>query len=149
MKHILRYCDKNSFNYNKEIFDKGEPYDIEYFQWFVPCLKDKEMADKLTSILCQNPTAFMELDFAKSDKEYVHLPCDVVGHPNSIVYPAVRNLVLDSLKYRMGQQNDDGRWLLGWSFGDDESLKKLQVKYETYRTLAMPQKLDRFDMIEK
>ena len=148
-EHILRYWDKNSPNYNKEIFDEGEPYDIEYFQLFVPCLKDKETADKLTSILCQNPTAFMELDFSKSDTEYVHLPCDVVEHPNSIVYPAVVNLVLDSLKYRMAQQNDDGRWPLGWSFGDDKGLKRLQAKYETYRTLAMLEKLDRFDMIEK
>ena len=49
----------------------------------------------------------------------------------------------------MAQQNDDGRWLLGWSFGDDEGLKKLQTKYETYRTLAMLEKLDRFDLIEK
>ena len=69
--------------------------------------------------------------------------------PNSIVYPAVVNLVLDSLKYRMAQQNEDGRWPLGWSLGDDKGLKRLQTKYETYRTLAMLEKLDRFDMIEK
>ena len=37
----------------------------------------------------------MELDFTKSDKEYVHLPCDVVEYPSSIVYPVVKNLVLD------------------------------------------------------
>ncbi|MDE5741073.1 MAG: hypothetical protein K2H90_01325 [Oscillospiraceae bacterium] len=148
-EHILRYWDKNSPDYNKEIFDKGEPYDIEYFQWFVPCLKDKETADKLTSILCQNPTAFMELDFAKSDKDYVHLPCDVAGHPKSIIYPAVNDLVLDSLEYRMGQQKNDGRWPLGWSFGDDKELQKLQIKYETYRSLAMLEKLDRFDMIDR
>ncbi len=147
-EHILRYWDENSPDYNKEIFDEGEPYDIEYFQWFVPCLKDKETADKLTSILCQNPTAFMELDFAKSDKDYVHLPCDVVEDPDSIVYPVVKNLVLDSLQYRIAQQNEDGRWPLGWSFGDDKGMKELQVKYETYRTLAMLEKLDRFDMIE-
>ena len=77
------------------------------------------------------------------------MPCDVVEHPNSIVYPAVKNLVLDSLRYRVAQQNSDGRWPLGWSFGDDEGLKKLQTKYETYRTLAILEKLDRFDMIEK
>ncbi len=91
----------------------------------------------------------MELDFAKSDKEYVHLPCDVVGHPNSIVYPAVKDLVIDSLEYRMQQQDNDGRWLLGWSFGEDENLQKLQIKYETYRTLIMLEKLNRFDMIER
>lgn len=148
-EYILRYWDKHSPDYNKDIFDNGEPYDIEYFQWFVPCLKDRDTADKLASILCQNPTAFMELDYARSKKDYVHLPCDVVGHPNSIVYPAVKDLVLESLKYRMDQQSQDGRWPLGWSFGDDEGLQKLQIKYETYRTLAMLEKLDRFDMIER
>lgn len=76
------------------------------------------------------------------------MPCDVVERPNSIIYPAVVNLVLDSLQYRIAQQNDDGRWPLGWSFGDDKGLKELQIKYETYRTLTMLEKLDRFGMIE-
>lgn len=40
-EHILRYWDEDSPQYRKEIFEGGEPYDIEYFQWFVPCLKDK------------------------------------------------------------------------------------------------------------
>ena len=105
--------------------------------------------DKLTSILCQNPTAFMELDFAKSENNYVHLPCDVVSSPNSIIYPVVKDLVLDSLEYRMKQQSDDGRWPLDWSFGDSESLHTLQIKYEAYRTLVMLEKLDRFGMVEK
>lgn len=148
-EHILRCWDKNSPDYNREIFDKGEPYYIEYFQWFVPCLKDKATADRLTSVLRQNPTAFMELDFSRSDNEYVHLPCDVAGHPKSVIFPAVQDLVLDSLKYRMGQQSDDGRWLLGWSFGDGEGLQKLQTKYETYLSLAMLEKLNNFDMIDR
>lgn len=112
-------------------------------------MKDKDTADKLTQILRQNPTAFMVLDFAKSDKEYVHLPCDGADHPKSVVYPAVKDLVLDSLKYRIGQQSDDGRWPLGWSFGDDKGLQKLQTKYETYLTLAMLEKLDRFGMADR
>lgn len=33
--------------------------------------------------------------------------------------------------------------------GDDEGLQKLQIKYETYCTLYMLEKLDRFDMIER
>ena len=109
-EYILRYYDENSPDYNKDIFDEGTPYDFEYFQWFVPCLKDKDTAKKLTSILCQNPTAFMELDYAKSENDYVHLPCDVVGSPDSIIYPVVKDLVNDSLKYRLKQQSDDGRW---------------------------------------
>ncbi len=57
---MLRYY-KNSSNYNQEIFDQDKPYDIEYFQWLVPTLKEKVMEEKLTSILCQNPIAFIGL----------------------------------------------------------------------------------------
>lgn len=148
-EHILRYWDENSPCCNKGIFAAGEPYDIEYFQWLVPCLKDKSLADRLASILCQNPTAFMELDYAKSEREYVHLPCDVVQGPESVVYPAVRELVLASLQYRMGQQSGDGRWPLCWSFGEGRGMQALQIKYEVYCTLAMLEKLDRFGMIDR
>lgn len=148
-EHILRYWDENSPDYNKSIFDNGEPYNFEYFQGFVSCLKDKRMVDKLTAILCQNPIVFMELDFSKSKYDYVHLPCDSVTSPDSIVYPAVRDLVDESLEYRMNQQNADGRWPLGWSFGNDEGLQNLQVKYEAYRTLLMLVELERFGRIER
>ena len=148
IEYILRYWDKNSLDYNKEIFNDGSPYDFEYFQWFVPCLKDKNIANKLTSILCQNPTAFMELDYAKSDNGYVHLPCDVVGSLDSVIYLTVKNLVDDSLEYRMKQQSDDGRWPLGWSFGVDEGYKKLQTLYEAFKTMGMLSKLGRFGRIE-
>ena len=148
-EYILRYWDINSPMYNKNIFEDGTPYDFEYFQWFVPCLKDKNMANKLTSILCQNPTAFMELDYAQSENNYVHLPCDGVSSPDSILYPTVKNLVDESLEYRMKQQSDDGRWPLGWSFGEDEGFRKLQVLYEAHRTLDMLVKLERFGKIER
>ena len=147
-EYILRYYDENSPDYNKDIFDKGSPYDFEYFQWFVPCLKEKDTADKLTSILRQNPTVFMELDFSKSDTEYVHLPCDWIDSPDNIIYPVVKNLVDDSLTYRIKQQSDDGRWPLGWSFGDSEGFHKLQILYEASRTVNMLVKLKRFGRIE-
>lgn len=147
IEYILRYWDQNSPDYNKRIFDDAMLYDFEYFQWFVPCLKDKNIANKLTSILCQNPTAFMELDYAKSDNDYVHLPCDVVGSPDSIIYPTVKDLVDDSLEYRMKQQTDDGRWPLGWSFGEDEEFRKLQILYEAHYTMEMLAKLKRFGRI--
>ena len=102
----------------------------------------------MTSVLCQNPTAFMELDYAKSDGDYVHLPCDVVGSPDSILYPAVKDLVEESLDYRMKQQSEDGRWPLGWSFGSGAGLHNLQIRYEAYRTLLMLVKLKRFGRIE-
>ena len=96
-----------------------------------------------------NPTAFMELDYAKSDAGYAHLPCDVVGSPDSVIYPAVKDLVDDSLGYRIKQQSDDGKWPFGWSLGDGEGFRKLQVLYEAYRTLAMLVKLGRFGRIEQ
>lgn len=148
VEHIVRHWDKDSPAYLKAIFDDGEPYDIEYFQWLVPFLRDRAKAAQLAAILCQNPTAFMELDFARSANEYVHLPCDVVFSPDSILYPAVRPLVEQSLDVRIRQQAEDGRWPLGWSFGDNEGLQRLQVKYEAYRTLLMLVKLKRFGRLE-
>ena len=49
----------------------------------------------------------------------------------------------------MNQQAEDGRWPLGWSFGSNEDLYKLQIKYEAYRTLDMLVKLERFGRIKK
>ncbi len=148
IEYIMRYWDENSPDYNKNIFVESSPYDFEYFQWFVPCLKDKVIADKLTAILCQNPTAFMELDYTKSDADYVHLPCDSVNSPDNKVYPVVKDAVDDSLGYRIKQQSADGRWPLGWSFGKDEGLIKLQTQYEAFRTMGMLAELKRFGRIE-
>jgi len=148
IEYILRYYDENSPDYNKSIFDEGSPYDFDYFQWFVPCLKDKNIANKLTSILCQNPTAFMELDYAKSDNDYVHLPCDSVDSPDNIIYPALKKLVDDSLDYRMKQQSDNGKWPLGWSLGECEGFRKLQILYEAYLSMKMLVKLKCFGRIE-
>lgn len=149
IEHILRYWDVDSPEYDKSIFENGEPYDIEYFQLFLLCLKDEQTVRNLGDVLCQNPTAFMELDFSKSDNDYVQLPCDVVVYPNSVVYPAVKDLVLASLEYRMNQQSGDGKWPLGWSFGYEDGMQELQTKYETYCTLDMLERLDRFNMIER
>lgn len=148
IEYIQRYYDENSPDYRKDIFDEGSPYDFEYFQWFVPCLKDKDTAYKLTSILRQNPTAFMELDFSKSDYEYVHLPCDAIDSPENIIYPVVKNLVDDSLEFRIKQQSNDGRWPLGWAFGENERLRKLHTLYEAHRTMIILAELGRFGRIE-
>ena len=148
VEYILLYWDENSPDYKKDIFDEGSPYDFEYFQWFIPCLKDKDMANKLASILRQNPTAFMELDYAKSDSDYVHLPCDSVDSLNSFIYPAVKALVDSSLDYRIKQQGKDGRWPLGWSLGEGEGFRKLQALYEASRTAKMLVKLEKFGRIE-
>lgn len=148
IEHILRYWDESSPDYNKNVFDEGSPYDFEYFQWFVPCLKDRKTANKLTSILRQNPTAFMELDYSKSDNGCVHLPCRAINSPDNIIYPVVKDLVDGSLEYRMKQQCDDGRWPLGWSLGEGEGFRKLQVLGEASDTMKMLAKLKRFGRIE-
>lgn len=101
IEYILQYWNVNSPEYNEKIFEDGSPYDFEYFGWLVPCLKDKDIAYKLTPVLCQKPTAFMELDYSKSDHDYVHLPCETVKFPDSVVYPVVKKLVDDSLEYRL------------------------------------------------
>ncbi len=147
INHILKYWDENSPDYREEIFDKDKPYNFEYFQDFILFLKDKEIVKKLAEILCQNPTAFMELDYSRSDYDYVHLPCDSVKRPDSVVYDTVSELFNESLNYRINQQSDDGRWPLGWSFGKDEELQKLQLKYETYLSLEFLVKLKRFERI--
>ena len=147
-EYILRYYDVHSPEYRRDIFDEGTPYDFEYFQWFVSCLPDKEMAVRLTGILRQNPTAFMELDYAKSDDDYVHLPCGWIDSPDNIVYPAVKAHVDASLEYRMKQQSADGRWPLGWSFGESEGMQRLQTFYETSLTLKMLVKLKRFERVK-
>ena len=147
-EHILRYWDVNSPDYRKDSLNDG-PYAFEYFLWFVPCLKDKILANKLTGILRQNPTVFWELDFTKSDNEYVHLPCDyAVCSPDCIVYPVVKDLVDESLSYRIMQQADDGRWPLGWSYGESEGLRKLQELAEVTDTVDMLVKLKRFGKID-
>lgn len=148
-EHNLIYWNENSLNYNRTIFDDGTPYNFEYFQEFIPHLKYRGLANKLISILRQNSTAFTELKFEKSENEYVQLPCDSIDSPNSIVYPVVKELVDESLEYRIRQQSDDGHWPLGWSFGSDAGLQKLQIKYEAYRTLLMLVKLEQFGRIEK
>ena len=148
-ENILRYWDVNSPQYRKEIFDDGTPYAFEYFLWFVPCLKDKVLADKLTSILRQNPTVFWEHDFTKSNSDYVHLPCDyAVCSPDCIVYPVVKDLIDESLSYKIKQQTDDGKWSLGWSYGESEGLQKLQMSAEVTGTVNMLVKLKRFGRVD-
>lgn len=145
---IYQYWDENSPNYKKEIFDAGSPYDFEYLVWFVSCLKDNDTASKLISILCQNPTAFMELDYAKADNEYVHLPCDDINSPHNVIYPTVKDLVDDSITYRIKQQKNDGRWTQGWSMGDNEEFQKLQILYDAYFTMKMLVKFRQFGRID-
>jgi len=145
-QHIKRYYDEASPEYNKAIFENGSPYDFEYLLLFTQCLSGAD-ADKCASILRQNPTAFMEPDYSKSDNSYAHLPCDAAGSPDSVIYPVIKDLIDASLTHRMLQQADDGRWPLGWPLGEGEAFNKMQVLYEASRTANMLVKLKRFGRI--
>jgi hypothetical protein len=154
VEKILRYYDEASPMFGTSSTDgaiSGDlatPYNLKCFQQFVKCLKDKPLAEKLASILCQHPTACMQLDFAKWEQGYEELPCDVVNTPDSIVYPAVKDLVNDSLSYLIHQQKDDGAWHLNYRFGEGEVYRKLEADYEANLTMLILAELGRFGRIE-
>ena len=98
VQHILRYYDVNSSLFAKSARkDHGRndievPYNLKCYQMFIKCLPDKELADKLSKIICQNPTSRMQLDYSVWENGYVELPCDVVETPESVVYPVVKDI---------------------------------------------------------
>lgn len=155
VEHIVRYYDENSPLFGKSArFDHGKndiesPYNLKCYQEFVKCLPDKALADKLTEILRQNPTACMQLDYSAWENGYEELPCDIVETPDSIVYPAVKQVVDDSLDYLINRQSADGAWHLTWGFGEDEGFRRLERLYETNYTMLVLARLGRFDRIEE
>lgn len=155
VEHIIRYYDQNSPLFGKSArLDHGNndiesPYNLKCYQQFIKCLPDKELADRLTAIVNQNPTACMQLDYSTWENDYVELPCDVVETPDSIIYPAVKQFVDDSLDYLIKQQNEDGAWHLAWSFGADERFRKMERLYEANYTMLVLARLGRFNRIEK
>ena len=144
-ENILRYYDKKS-----PLFKNPDdaPYGLLCYQKFVACLKDGESAEKLAKILCQNPTVCMELDFTKWENDYIHLPCDAIETPDSVLYPATKELVNRSIDYLLRQQSKDGAWHLTWTFGVDEAFRKLKKAYEAHFTMLVLAKLNRFGRIE-
>ena len=155
VQKILRYYDENSPLFKKSSTDDyfnddiSVPYNMKCFQQFVACLKDTVLADKLAKILCQHPTACMQLDFAKWENGYEELPCDIVVTPDSIIYPTVKDLVDESLSYLIRQQGDDGAWHLNFSFGEGEAFRKLELAFEMHLTTLILAELGRFGRIEK
>ncbi len=154
VEKILRCYDKASPLYGKGNIDDSfnaddeSPYNLKCYQKFVVCLKDKLLADKLAQILCQNPTACMQLDYAKWEQGYEELPCDIVDTPKSVIYPAVKDLVDNSLNYLIRQQNEDGCWHLHWRFGEGEAFAKMQRLFEAHLTCLILAELGRFGRIE-
>lgn len=152
---ILRYYDENSPLFRQSRTDKSHideiavPYNMKCFQHFVACLKDKPLADKLSVILRQHPTECMQLDYGKWEDGYEELPCDIVSTPDSVIYPAVKDLVDESLSYLIRQQKDDGAWHLTWHFGAGEAFGILERQYEMHLTMLILAELNRFGRIEK
>jgi hypothetical protein len=154
VEKILRYYDKSSPLYGQGSVDDSHPlddqspYNLKCYQQFVACLKDKPLAKKLTAILRQNPTACMQLEFNMWENGYEELPCDIVNTPDSIVYPAVKELVDSSLDYLIRQQGKDGAWRLSWRLGEGEAFEKMQALYEMHLTNLIITELNRFRRID-
>ena len=154
VEHILRYYDEASPLFGKSArSDHGKndietPYNLKCYQQFVKCLPDRALADRLTAILRQNPTACMQLDYAAWENGYEELPCDVVETPDSVVYPAVRKVVDESLDYLIKRQSPDGAWHLTWGFGEDERFRRMERLYEASYTMQILARLNRFGRIE-
>jgi hypothetical protein len=154
VEKILQYYDNASPLYGKSNVDDSftadyeSPYNLKCYQKFVASLKDTRLANKLTPILCQNPTACMQLDYAKWEQGYEELPCDIVDTPESVVYPAVKDLVDESLSYLIRQQNEDGCWHLHWRFGEGEAFAAMQKRFEAHLTMLALAELGRFGKIE-
>lgn len=154
VQHILRYYDQASplFGCSARL-DHGKndiesPYNLKCYQQFTACLPDRQLAEKLASILQQNPQACMELDYSAWENTYAELPCDVVQSPQSIVYPAVETLVQDSLDYLIKRQSEDGAWHLTWRFGTDERFRPMEKRYEAHYTMLVLNRLAAFGRLE-
>lgn len=154
VEKILRYYDEASPLFRTSSTDgviNGDiatPYNLKCFQQFVDCLKDKPLFEKLAGILCQHPTACMQLDFVKWKQGYEELPCDVVNTPESVVYLAVKDLVDDSIGYLIRQQKEDGGWHLNFRFGEGEAFRKLEADFEAHLTMLILAELGRFGRID-
>lgn len=121
---------------------------MKCYQKFVAYIKEKPLANKLTEILCQNPTACMQLDLKEWENGFEGIPCNIVETPYSVIYPVVKNLVDDSLGYLIRQQGKDGAWHLNFSFGDSTKFRKLESQFETHLTVLILAELERFRRIE-
>lgn len=90
----------------------------------------------------------MQLDFAEWEKGCEELPCDVVNTPDSVVYPAVKNMVDDSLGYLIRQQKEDGGWHLNFRFGESDAFRKPEADFEAHLTMLILAEMRRFGRIE-
>jgi hypothetical protein len=155
VEKILRYYDKASPLFGQSSTDNAingdinVPYNLKCFQQFVTCIKDKTLADKLKTILCQNPTACMNLDKNVWVNDFENVPCDIIQFPDSFLYPVVKAEVEESLDALIDRQNENGAWHLSWRFGADDTFDYLQRLFEMHVTNLNLAELGRFGRIEK
>ena len=154
IEKILRYYDKASplcGQSGKSEWHENDiavPYNMKGYNQFVACLSDEKLADRLKSILLQNPTACMNLDQNKWPYDFEDAACEIVSAPGSFLYPAVINEVNFSLDFLVKRMNDEGRWQLKWRLGDGAAFDRLQEKYDAHLTMLYLAILHRFGRIE-
>jgi len=154
VKKILRYYDKASPLYGQSETDgsfKSDihvPYNLKCYNQFVSCLKDEGLANRLKAILLQNPTACMNLDKNKWQRSFEDVACEIVGRPESFLYPSVTVEVEESLDFLVNRMNENAEWHLRWRLGSGEAFDRLQIKYEAHLTMLYLAILKRFGRIE-
>lgn len=128
--------------------DIAVPYNLKGYNQFVSCLKDSVLANKLKSILLQNPTVCMNLDKNKWSSDFEDVACEIVSSPDSFLYTEVAHGVDESLDFLVEQMNKEGRWQLKWRLGEGEVFDRLQEKYDAHLTMLYLAILHRFGRIE-
>lgn len=149
---ILRYYDEGSPLYAQPGGGKApveSPYNLVSLQPFCDCLDEEPLASRLKAILCQNPTACLELDASVWSQGYHVTPCDVVTRPDSFLYPVVRREVDGALDALIARQGGDGAWPLTFRFGEAEGFRALEAAYKAYMTAQYLAQLGRFGRIDR
>lgn len=152
IEKIIGYYDSKSPLFGLHTIDDSteneieSPYNMKCLQQFCDCLKDKKISSKLQKILCQNPTASMELNQSLWEEGYRETPSDVVTTPN-FLYKAIKEEVDVALDALIERQGIDGAWHLSWKFGDEDEFRQMERNYETYMTTLYLAELKRFKRI--
>ena len=155
VEKILRYYDKASPLFKQsgkdDYFDNdiAIPYNLKCYNRFIFCLKDNALSDKLKTILLQNPADCMNLDKNKWQNDFEDVACEIVGCPESFLYPSLVKEVDESLDHLVLRMNENPIWRLSWRLGEGEAFDRLQTKYEAHLTMLYLAILNRFGRIEK
>ncbi len=154
VEKVLRYYDQSSPWFDGSPVEPdgrpeyAVPYNIKCLQQFCDCLKDRALAGRLSAILCQHPTASMDLNLDAWNHAYLETACDVVSRPDSFLYPAAKAEVDRALDALIDQQSPDGAWRLPYRFGEEAGFRVLEAAFDAHITALYLAELQRFDRIE-